>query len=111
MIEPHPLSDLLELERAAILTGAFADLTELAPEKERLLLALPEQDLAARQLRRISAAVSRNQTLLAAAIDGVRDVNARIDVLRRSREGFDAYDHTGGRSRVGPAQIDFERKA
>ena len=111
MPEPHPLSILLERERAAILTGAFGQLSELAPEKERLLIALPQQGLETRHLQGISAAVTRNQVLLAAAIEGVRTVNERIAVLRRAREGFDAYDHAGARSRVGPAQIGFERKA
>lgn len=111
MDRPHPLSELLEKERAAILSGAFDDLTRLAPEKERLLLALPEQDVGTGQLRRISAAVSRNQTLLAAAIEGVRNVTSRLDLVRRSRDGFDAYDQSGGRSRVGAARSGFERKA
>ena len=111
MDKPHPLSTLLERERTAILKGAFDDLTSLAPEKERLLLALPEQELGMTQLRRISAAVSRNQTLLAAAIDGVRSVGDRLEVLRRAREGFDSYDQSGGRTRVGTAKSGFERKA
>ena len=107
----HPLTDLLEKERTAILSGAFGDLTQLAPEKERLLMELPGEEIGTRQLRRISAAVSRNQTLLAAAIEGVKTVTERLDVLRKSREGFDAYDQSGGRSRVGPAKSAFERKA
>lgn len=111
MLDDHPLSEILEKERSAILDGAFEHLTILAPEKERLLADLPEQSLDIRQLRRISAAVLRNQTLLAATIEGVRAVNDRIEVLRRARDGFSAYDRAGGRSHVGAAKSGFERKA
>lgn len=111
MSRAHPLSDLLERERTAILSGAFDDLTQLAPEKERLLMALPDQDVGTGQLRTISAAVSRNQTLLAAAIEGVRSVRDRLDVVRKARDGFEAYDQSGSRSRVGAAKSGFERKA
>lgn len=111
MAKPHPLSALLERERQAILAGMFDELTKIGPEKERLLTMLPNQSVEPNQLRHISAAVSRNQTLLAAAIDGVRAVADRIDALRRSRRGFESYDPSGGRMHVGAAKMEFERKA
>ena len=110
MAKVHPLSALLERERDAILSGLFDELPKLAPEKERLLTALPNQSIAPHQLRSISAAVSRNQTLLAAAIDGVRAVAERIDTLRQSRKGFESYGPSGGRVHVGHAQSGFEHK-
>lgn len=111
MAKSHPLNKLLERERQAILAGMFDELTGLAPEKERLLSSLVEQSIEPSQLRLISAAVSRNQTLLAAAIDGVRAVSERIDTLRRSRQGFESYGPSGGRMHVGTAQVGFEHKA
>jgi hypothetical protein len=111
MFEAHPLSELLEKERSAIVSGAFEDLTLLAPEKERLLLTLTTQDVGVRHLRMISAAVSRNQTLLAAAIEGVKTVAERIEVLRKARDGFETYDRSGERSHVGTPRTGFERKA
>lgn len=111
MAKTMDLTELLERERVAILSGAFGDLAVLAKDKERLLSDLPNQELGARQLRFISAAVSRNQTLLAAAIEGVRSVTDRLEELRVSRKGFNAYDPKGARSHVGAAQSAFERKA
>ncbi len=111
MSEASDLACLLAEEHAAILTGNFADISRLSSVKEKLLAALTVTEVPLVDLRRISAEVSRNQTLLSAAIDGVRAVNDRMTELRRARDGFEIYGPSGHRSKVGAGRPAFERKA
>ena len=107
----QPVFDLLEAERSIILRGTFAELAPIAARKERLFARLADGRLTAGQLRRISAQVARNQTLLAAAMAGVQDVVDRLAILRRAADGFNTYDSLGQKSEVNTAPPAFERKA
>lgn len=104
------LAALLEDERAAILSGTFDEVTRLSTQKESLLEKVGRQSATLPELRGIAASVSRNQTLLASAIDGVRAVSARLGDLRRARDGFETYGPAGDRSRVGTAKPAFQSK-
>lgn len=108
--EPHDeLADLLKEERALILLGAWADLQALAPHKERCLRALdgggPER------LEPLAAGLARNQALLRAALDGLRDATRRRAALASARKGLVTYNASGTRAELPTAPPRFERKA
>ena len=91
------LEDLLDKERAAILSGALGNMGRIAAEKERILdgreLTAPDQHT----LDRVRHKAARNQTLLAAAIRGVRAVTSRLEVMRNGPKETSTYDRAGQR--------------
>lgn len=104
--------DLLDAERAAILEGAFDRLARLAARKEALLVQCQSELRSSRvQLRRIARYVDRNQRLLGAALDGVRDATMRLKALRNVRETLVTYDSQGQMARVASGPPGFEHKA
>ena len=111
MRETGPIEKLLAEERAAILAGSFDDVTRIAERKQALIEGLSTAAPPAADLRHIASEISRNQTLLAAAIDGIRSVVERLAELRRARDGFDSYGPKGVRTKVGGRPPAFERKA
>ncbi|NCO86073.1 MAG: flagellar protein FlgN [Rhodobacterales bacterium] len=105
------LLDLLETERAAILAGQFDSLAPLAPRKEALFAALAQAPADPATLDRLGRSLTHNQSLLEAAILGVRDAAARLDHVNTLRQGFATYDSAGQKSTVATARPAFERKA
>lgn len=103
------LALLLEEERALILSGAWAGLRALAPSKERCLLALDGGE--AGRMGVLAAGLARNQALLRAAIDGLRDATRRRAALASARKGLVTYNANGTRAEVPTAPPRFERKA
>lgn len=102
------LEVLLEGERAAILAGSYDVLPSLLPHKERLLEQVGRDG--GRQAARLAREVLRNQTLLGAAIDGMRAATGQVSAIRGQKEGFQTYDKLGGRQQVGGASGVIERK-
>lgn len=107
----QPILDLLEAERAVILSGTFDELAPIAVRKEKLFARLAEGRVTPGRLRRIAVQVGRNQALLAAAMAGVQEAVDRLAVLRRAADGFNTYDSLGQKSEVNTARPAFERKA
>jgi len=107
----QPILDLLAAERSIILSGTFDGLAQIAVRKEKLFARLADGQVTAGRLRRISAQVERNQTLLAAAMAGVQEAVERLAVLLRAADGFNTYDSLGQKSEVNTARPAFERKA
>ena len=108
--EPHDeLADLLREERALILLGAWADLQTLAPHTERCLRSLEGGQ--AGQLGALAAGLARNQALLAAAIEGLRDATRRRAALASARRGLVTYNSSGARAELPTTPPRFERKA
>ena len=105
------LLGLLEQERAALLKGDYVDLDRIAPAKQKLLARLADQALSDAGMKRVSHAIRRNQSLLAAAIDGMRAAQGKMSRLREQRSGFSTYDRSGHRHTVGGAPSVIERKA
>jgi hypothetical protein len=103
------LADLLREERALILLGAWADLQALAPQKERCLRSLEGSD--AEQLGPLAAGLARNQALLRAALDGLRDATRRRAAFVSARKGLVTYSASGTRAELPTAPPRFERKA
>jgi hypothetical protein len=104
------IDSLLAAERAALLTGDYAGLAALAPRKESLFGAIPANVSDPGGLRRIAAEVGRNQVLLAAAIDGIKDAAAHVSEIRQARRGFLAYGREGQREVVAGSGPTLERK-
>ena len=107
------LDSLLEAERTALLKGDLEALAEMLPRKEALIEALNNEtveDLPA--LQALGARVERNQLLLNGALEGIREVAARMASLRRMRSGLETYGSDGVRKHI-EVQIDhsLERRA
>ena len=106
---PTELADLLAEERRLILSGAWAGLRTLAPFKERCLSTLDMGDPA--QLGPLAAGLARNQALLRAALDGLRDATRRRAALASARAGLVTYDASGARAELPTAPPRVERRA
>ena len=105
------LSALLEAERLALRQGDLDALTDLTPRKAALADDLTRlATLTQVQRDEIQALLERNRRLLAAARDGVRDVQARLQEQQRLRQGMTTYDRSGQESRIGPARPGTERR-
>ena len=106
-MRPDPdLAALLEEERRAILAGRWDALDSLARRKEVALAAADGTGLVP-----LAAGLARNQALLAAAIDGVREVGRRRAALASSRAGLVTYDARGTRAELPLAPPKIERRA
>lgn len=89
------IDDLLDKERHALLNGDLEKATRLVHDKEALFARFAQQPgkiLA--EIERLRAKAARNQQLLSSALEGVRMVNDRIQVLRRTRETLETYDRS-----------------
>jgi flagellar biosynthesis/type III secretory pathway chaperone len=105
------LTALLEAERLALRHGDLAALAELTPLKETLADDLSQGPvLAPAQRDALAHMLERNRSLLAAAQDGVRDVQARLREQQRLRRGMTTYDRSGRENRIGSARPDTERR-
>jgi flagellar biosynthesis/type III secretory pathway chaperone len=105
------LSALLEAERQALRKGDIATLTELTPQKTTLADDLSQlAALSQAQRDEMQVLLDRNRRLLAAARDGVRDVQARLQEQQRLRQGMTTYDRSGQENRIGAARPGTERR-
>lgn len=103
------LQALLAEERRLILSGEWAALAPLAARKEASLLALRSGPAAG--LRPLARDLARNQALLAAALEGLREAGHRRAALAAARARIVTYDARGARAELPVAQPRFERKA
>ncbi|MFT6024920.1 MAG: flagellar biosynthesis/type III secretory pathway chaperone [Ascidiaceihabitans sp.] len=95
------LDDLLEAERAALLTGDIDQIGRLMEQKESLMETLNEQEAIDRtELEKLNLKVERNQELLNSALDGIRAVARRLATMRRIRKTLDTYDAQGRKSSI-----------
>ena len=95
------LDDLLETERAALLSGDLEIIGRQLHRKENLVDELSVLDAAdTRALAAVAGKLRRNQDLLDYALDGIRSVATRLAALRRVKEALDTYDATGTRKSV-----------
>ncbi|MGI1662043.1 flagellar biosynthesis protein FlgN [Palleronia sp. KMU-117] len=114
MARPDPigaLEDLLERERRLILSGRLADLGRHAEAKARIVDALSREVRDPRHLDRLRAAASRNQGLLDAAAEGIREVRDRLTDMRRSVGSLATYSSDGERHVVSTTPGQLERRA
>jgi hypothetical protein len=102
--------DLLDRERRMILSGRVADLARLADDKARILRDLGGLRDPAR-LDRLAGLGRRNQALLAAAAQGIRDVRHRLSDIRATAGTLATYSSDGQRQTTATAKTSFERRA
>ncbi|WP_111734725.1 hypothetical protein [Roseovarius amoyensis] len=96
------LDDLLERERAALLSGRFDHLAPLLDEKARLIDRLNASGVDERAtLDGLRHKAIRNQALFDGALQGVRRASDRITGLRQLHHAFETYDETGRRRLIG----------
>lgn len=90
------LSDVLARERAALLAGDFVTLEGLLAEKEDLINALkPNGNVDSSAFKHLGEQIRRNQLLFDSALDGIREVSARMLALQKARSGLATYGSDG----------------
>ena len=95
------LSDLLDKEREALVTGDLEWLQKMLTPKEDLLERLKTAGGADRgMMAGLDQKLKRNQLLLDGALEGIRAVSSRLAQFRDVSVGLDTYDATGRRREV-----------
>lgn len=102
---------LLQEEREAIRTAAFDELEGLATKKEGMLATLLQNRPPPAEMEKIRTKMAENQTLLVAAIAGVKAARDRIDALHRVRQELSVYDRSGQLAKVTAPRPGLEKKA
>lgn len=109
----NELDDILEQEREALILGELEKLHDLLLLKDTLITRLNDLDdgeLGA--LETVQEKVSRNQSLLDSAMQGIRSVAARMQELRKVRKGLDVYDKSGKKNSYSTASsLKLEKRA
>ena len=102
------LDTLLETERDALLRGDLQRIAMLVEEKEALIDELNRMTTdAPGDLAALQAKLMRNQALLDGALQGSRNVAARLAACRKVRRAMDTYDREGHKHTI-PGEV--ERK-
>lgn len=100
------LDDLLDRERAALITGDLSAIAHLLEEKERLLEQVEKEHAPGpAALESLQGKALRNQALLDSALLGIRTVATRFATLRRIRRTLETYDAHGQKTAL-PAALD-----
>lgn len=106
------LEELIDAERAALISGDFDRISELLDEKERLVGSLHDLPLDHEVLTPLSDGLRRNQELFDAALAGIRNVAARLGDLNRVRKSVETYDSTGKKHSLSAPEVQrLERRA
>lgn len=103
--------DVLEQERRSLLAGAFEPLEGLEVAKLELFARLSTVRVPAPQLAVIRSSLEKNQTLMAAAIHGVKAARMRLDALESVKDGLAVYDQSGAMSNVAMDKAALRKKA
>jgi len=104
------LGRLLDREHNAILSGDFATLRRLLPEKVRLISATERSRPDGDKLQSLKLKASHNHALLEAAAQGIKSVSRDLDNHRRSFLDLETYDQSGNRSRCSNQTRSLERR-
>ena len=106
------LETLIAREREHLLAGEIEALVSLTAEKERLLETLRGNECTdPARWQALDHAARRNQSLLAAALDGIRAAENRLAEARRAVSELDTYGDDGRRQTLGGQHKTLERKA
>lgn len=107
------IEDILDRERAALLSGQLDVVQRLALEKDALgAQANPAGFPAAAQVKRLKEKADGNQRLLDAALKGVRAVAQRLQSFGKERADLNTYGRDGARQSTGtPGRSSFEKRA
>jgi flagellar biosynthesis/type III secretory pathway chaperone len=109
----NDLSDLLDAERAALLEGDLATLTDMLALKESLIGAMAEATAENRPtIQKLDAKVKRNQLLFDGALEGIRQVAQRMSHLRKTNGTLATYGADGQKQNIDvAADRSVERRA
>jgi len=109
----HRLDTLLESEREALLQGDLRQIATLVASKEALIDDLNGRaDASTGDLAAIQAKVLRNQALLDGALQGIRNVAARLAAFRQVRRAMETYDRAGQKRTIpGVVERRVEKRA
>ncbi|WP_458791919.1 flagellar protein FlgN [Yoonia sp. MH D7] len=105
------LIELLELERAAIISADFDKIDLLASSKQALFGRLLAQTKDKKSLIEIHTALLRNQSLFQSAIDGVSAARTRLGALREVRDNLRVYDQSGRMAQVVARSPDLSKRS
>lgn len=96
------IRDLLLEERQKILKGPLPDLTALIEKREALVAKLSEgiDALSQNDIESIKVEADRNQRLLQASLNGVREAEAEIAQQRKASQTMGTYTSDGQRFEV-----------
>lgn len=103
---------LAEAERAALLSGRFAELAGLVRDKQVLADGLAGATGASPDaLKAVLARLRANQRLIESALGGIRAARQRLAAVRAIAEGTTAYTAEGRTRRIGAARSSVEKRA
>lgn len=105
------LERLLDQERHLIMQGQFDSLGDLTRKKSDALSGLGSWGLTADRMKKISAKVSRNQSLLDAAIRGIRAARQRVETVIETAGSLSTYTNSGKKAELGNQSGGLEKKA
>lgn len=102
------LSQLIMIEREALLAGDLDAVVALAEEKASMAQTLEQENAA--DLRILSSQLEHNGRLLAAAREGVATVLTTLKNQREARNSLASYDRTGRARQISPVGGGTERR-
>ncbi len=106
------LAHVLEAERDALLSGDFDRVGSLLAEKEAIARDLMVDPVSAERLAPLQDGLRRNQQLFDRALEGLRNVVARVGNMRNARKDLNTYDAQGQRRVLAqPGVPSLERRA
>lgn len=95
------LDTCLEREKAALLIGDLDGIAPLMAEKSGLIAQLNALGATeGNDLSDLKRKAERNQVLLNGALEGIRRVSDRMQVMQSLRHSFDTYDQGGNRQTI-----------
>lgn len=89
---------LFEEERAALRTGAIEKISKIGAQRDAILADLEQMKLSRAQAETLKEKAGQNAKLLAAALAGIKDAQARLAALEEIRTGLNVYTATGDRA-------------
>lgn len=105
------LEDVLERERALLLSGDILGLQQLIPHKEYLLKNVVTQTLHPDAIERLKSLAARNQALLESCARGVQTAKARLQELQSVKQELRTYTEQGKNQMLSRGTSSFERRA
>lgn len=103
---------LLEREAVLVRRADFAALAAVVPEKEGLMGKLAAADPPPPEaLEGLRVKAGRNQSLMAAALRGVRSARKRFEMLRSAQTSLTTYDHLGRKCDISMEGSSHEHRA
>ena len=102
--------DMLDQERALLMSGSVEGLERLAEQKSALVRRLSAVT-GADELQRLKWKAEQNSRLFEAAAAGIRSVSQRISALRVGPKPLTTYSADGQRTDLGASRGTLERRA